>query len=503
MSSIADKVFDQLMAGKSPTEVRAAHGSASKFAAGLQKYLSWGVPEATSLRSEIASLKSAEKKLTESIENLQADQEKRTKAIDSLTIEQGTLSKQINEKSSSLQQIQSQTKQTEEKLQSLKSEIQKLEAKGYTSELMLKLSRSDATSGSEMLQRVQTVETNREEILKQQKTQESLKKENEDALNERKDLKTKVETARVELNEINGRLSKRRDEERFFEASTNVVKSLMQNYRLESRDFETMYSFFKKIGTPGMPGRTMDNVKTTIEYYHTLKGLEAAINGRKEALDKIDAELGKTEAQLEASTKAFTGVSEKIEQLFTKIQNTAKTVELNVQSSLGKLQTSSDASLKQVTEKARGEIGTAKDEALKSLTSIHDKNKTHLEDLAGQCGDTLKKIQNMNEEAKNLNKAQLDEWKKTQTQIVKETQESINSIRDQAAKAGKTLGNLEALAPTLKVLTADGKPSEIYSAMSFICQQFNSWLLKNSPSSSSIKDHLKYLVEDIVKEVVK
>ena len=87
---------------------------------------------------------------------------------------------------------------------------------------------------------------------------------------------------------------------------------------------------------------------------------------------------------------------------------------------------------------------------------------------------------------------------------MKETQDSITVIREQAIRTGETMGKLGGPAPVLMLIgKAEGNPREVYAAMNLICQQFGSWLLKNPPSSSLIKKSVKSLTDHIKSEMSK
>jgi hypothetical protein len=64
MSRIDDQVFDRLMAGEPPGDIRKSVSSASRFASGLQRYLSWAETHRKELEEELKSLDTKRQELT-------------------------------------------------------------------------------------------------------------------------------------------------------------------------------------------------------------------------------------------------------------------------------------------------------------------------------------------------------------------------------------------------------------------------------------------------------
>jgi hypothetical protein len=70
MSGVADKVFERLRSGESPSIVRKSVGSGARFADGLQKYEIWVIANTERPQKENARLASTQKALTLSNQEL-------------------------------------------------------------------------------------------------------------------------------------------------------------------------------------------------------------------------------------------------------------------------------------------------------------------------------------------------------------------------------------------------------------------------------------------------
>jgi len=49
--------------------------------------------------------------------------------------------------------------------------------------------------------------------------------------------------------------------------SINIVRSIIKKYSLTDQDFQNMLSLVEKVGLSGIPGQTMDSVKSLLEKY--------------------------------------------------------------------------------------------------------------------------------------------------------------------------------------------------------------------------------------------
>ncbi|MCJ7609262.1 hypothetical protein MUP00_06295 [Candidatus Bathyarchaeota archaeon] len=62
MSKIADRVFERLRGGESPRDVRKSVTSTARFVEGIQKFVTWAIPDTERLQKENA--KRARRKAT-------------------------------------------------------------------------------------------------------------------------------------------------------------------------------------------------------------------------------------------------------------------------------------------------------------------------------------------------------------------------------------------------------------------------------------------------------
>ena len=192
-----------------------------------------------------------------------------------------------------------------------------------------------------------------------------------------------------------------------------TTKALIERYGLQDQDFRNMWNLTTRVGSSGMPGKTMENVKATFDKYHSLTKFDAAIEGRNETLKKIESELTKSEERLSASTKAFEDQSKHIDQLVddiqaktkilvksfdTSLQSSEKSsierlreVAKNVLKDLGDTKKEGSATLKEINEDSCKEIKNEKNEAIKSITSVEEKGKDSLGIIVGQSKDILEK----------------------------------------------------------------------------------------------------------------
>ena len=142
----------------------------------------------------------------------------------------------------------------------------------------------------------------------------------------------------------------------------------MDDYGLKDQDFENMWSFIKKIGARSAPGLTMDRVKKTLDDSETLKKLESMIEGRKQALEKIEAEIVSAEARLETSTNTLIKQSANVEELIKKIDNLSNSVANNISKNLSNLEESTQENFKKIQEKNVAETEATKNQFNQSLT---------------------------------------------------------------------------------------------------------------------------------------
>jgi predicted nuclease with TOPRIM domain len=320
MSKIADSVFELLVEGKSPAAARASVTSNSQFATGLQKYLEWSGPKVRTIQADIASLQNKQRELGASTTTLQTRHDELAQRIGALTQKQAELSENTQEQSSNLQGLQLKSGQADAGLKDIHTRRQELLGKGYTDAIISRLSASDAAHGGDMLSRVQSVERYEKEVQDQQAILEKQRAELGKAKEEWERLRVSSQATREELAKLSDRLRRRQDEERLFESSIKTVRSLMEGYALGNQDFQNMWGLVKRVGSPGMSGKTMENISAAVNGYRTMTKLEAAIKGKKETLDKVEADLGKAEERLNASTRAFAEASSRIKQLAEGVQ---------------------------------------------------------------------------------------------------------------------------------------------------------------------------------------
>ena len=126
MSSMAESVFEQLVAGKSPDEVRSSVSSSSKFTSGLQKYLKWGKAEAAKVQEDLVSIQEKRMKVSESTTALQAHAEELERKILDLTQTQGDIAEDVRRKTDLLERLERRFKQTGAELRDLQSRAEEL-----------------------------------------------------------------------------------------------------------------------------------------------------------------------------------------------------------------------------------------------------------------------------------------------------------------------------------------------------------------------------------------
>jgi len=555
MAKIEDRVFERLRAGELPKDVRKSVTSDSRFGAGLQRYLEWAEKEVESLRNALTSLQSEQLKLNQSVQTLQEQNNNLTTTNESLTKKGSELSRRIQEQNSRLETVRSQVQQAETDLEKYQSEAKELTEKGYTEEIMSKLIKSDVASGHEMLQRVETIEKYEEDIKKLQKESEELKKKKENASKDIAELKIESESLREKINKSRKHLRKRMDEEKLFEASIKIVRSLRERYGLVDKDFENILNLTKRVGSAGMPGYTMEKVKATIDRYKTLDKLEAEISGRKETLEKVDAKLGEAEGRLSASTKAFAEESRKIEEMVKNFEKRMERIVVNVDAKLGNLDALFAASLEQPMKTAGERIDEAGLKALQSLDTVQNRGQDQIKEIVEQCQKTLDEIREerkkqtlLLEEVKNtasdivkaLNtqtegvltrfdthisdaitkftddeisileeykgkvndtleqvKKKLEESLRNMNLSVENVKKSILDIREKAEDTGRKIGELEAYAPVQKLVMAEGEPGEALLAMDLVCNSFRAWLRRKGLDQPAILYSLDNLIKNV------
>jgi hypothetical protein len=75
---------------------------------------------------------------------------------------------------------------------------------------------------------------------------------------------------------------------------------------------------------------------------------------------------------------------------------------------------------------------------------------------------------------------------------------SILQIRELADETGRKIGRLEAIAPILKLIRAEGEIGEVYLAMGLVCNGFKAWLKKkNIIQYYTIINSLDILINDL------
>jgi hypothetical protein len=216
---------------------------------------------------------------------------------------------------------------------------------------------------------------------------------------------------------VTGRLLQRQDEECIFESSVKVVKSLTVNYALRDRDFQHIWDLVKRVGSPGMPGKTMESVKAAIEGYGDLTKFEAAVKGQGEALDKVESDLGKVEERLNTSTKAFAEASSQIGQLAAGFQATVREAfETAMENSKG-FESEAISALRTISSETSKKFEAQRAEASQSLTSTAEQGRQKIQGLVEQCNALVESIRKAAETERQQHREQLEEYGELKAQV--------------------------------------------------------------------------------------
>ena len=330
--------------------------------------------------------------------------------------------------------------------------------------------------------------------------------EKDKALKKLAELTTRIQSEQEKEKIVNDYLRKTLDEERLIKDSINVVRSLSKKYGLTDQDFKSMLSLVERIGLLGMPGQTMDNVKSLIEKYQTLEKIETTIVGHREALEKLHLEIDKAEGRLHTSITAFTDAVNQIQQQTTTVLTKTGDAEL---AEMKQLRIESESGLKTLSQKAEESLNNIQSTSSGIVTALKAQSKTTLNRFDRHIADTLKKfsateIALLKDHRKKITETyeqgqielhnSLDDVKNATTSI----HNAILEVRDDATKTGEMIGKMKVFEQINNLLKGEGTQNEIFVTMDLLCHRFKYWIENQSPPvDESLHSRLVSFIESL------
>ena len=159
------------------------------------------------------------------------------------------------------------------------------------------------------------------------------------------------------------------------------------------------------------------------------------------------------------------------------------------------------AEIKTLSEQKAGldaSIRTLTEQGIKNLEEIRDASVKNMKKTSSEESAILKQFTTELHEILAKATKECDERLQSFHSTMESLEDHIREIRDRAAKVGEAVGNLAALAPTLKLLErAEGEPHEVYPAMHFLCQRFIKWLRMQQGYNFFLESYLESFIKQI------
>ena len=399
-----EKMFDMLMEGVPPEEVRATYPQrGATLTKAIQMYLDRASTQIIELQGKVEPLKFQ-------VKNLEGD-------ITLKTGQKVELEGHILEKGKTLQSLQRDTETSEGELTQRKAEVkqlQKLLDKGVPFDLVKRLNTFEVENGEELTQRIQTLEAYNQLV------------EETNGLEGNVDtLKTSQSQAKTELEKIRGDITSQRNELDAEKGKTRTYREVVEttadfledSYSIEQ--LKALRNGLKAVAVKNQPETSLTRLLQGLQNVKSLNQLDDRIEERGKTLDTLNSKINTAEGILTAYEQ---NILKKLDKTMTQGVKTFNTFYDAAKSDILALKQSTMAQLNEVNSSF---INSYINPSLKKLEDTHNAAvnnlnqigraasgiTTHLDSETGRVTTTLKNsilaitqqfIKDMGEYAKKL-----------------------------------------------------------------------------------------------------
>jgi hypothetical protein len=145
-----------------------------------------------------------------------------------------------------------------------------------------------------------------------------------------------------------------------------------------------------ELGVTGMPGQTLDAVKRAVDAHGTTRELEAAIEGKRQALEAVISELRQTEERSDVSRNAFQEQIQRGDRLTSELRRKVNEVKATVNLDVNSIIEAATQNFSVVTTSARQALENAKDEALHHIDETGSQSRDEIRELNDQIKGYLR-----------------------------------------------------------------------------------------------------------------
>jgi chromosome segregation ATPase len=336
------------------------------------------------LRDDIATAHNEQNELEQRVQRLKRNRDTLETTIRNLRDDTTHLTADNRQADARLVTLQSEIIELESSATTLQTQLRELRRRGYTDAIVSQIISGDAVNAGELLRRISTLGEYEAQIQDAQNTLQALNRDCTTRQEELNLITTNLEDIEKKRLAAERQLRRLRDERRHLRGAIKVVDVAMHRYRFTDRDFERLWRLLGEFGVEERPGQTLAAISRVLETHRTLTELEAAVDGRHQALAAVNTQLRTQEQRLEVSRLAFTRLRRRYDEVGRRLRRAVGEIGDEFDQTLTQLRDVASQTLTQFAEDGRTTIDDAKNVTVHSLQEIRRISEATIEQLVEQ-----------------------------------------------------------------------------------------------------------------------